>query len=637
MTPMRCRGRRRGHLSVFIIFMKSRVFSARLTVLSLSCAAAFPALAQSTNTLPETVVTATRVAQPLTDVLADVSIIDRVQLEQAGMQSLIDVLANVPGAQVSSSGSYRSSAGVFLRGATSSQTILLINGVRVGSATTGGYSLENLPLDRIERVEVLRGAAAALYGPDAVGGVIQVFTRERQEGVQRSASVGVGSDGQRKLGASLLGQTGAWGYSLGASHEKAKGLNVKNPGAFGFNADVDGFDYTSLDASLRHQINRYHAVSAQVLLSDGEYDFDSAPFPNPLGLNATTARAVAQPKLEQQVLKWSAQWTDDWSSVMTAGRSKDVSVSRYWRLSDGAPAGDSRFNTTRSQWVWQNDIRFARGLVSLVAEQREDEVDSSTAYTVSQRKVHGLAASYALKRDAWDALATVRRDRNSQFGSFTNWALSGGYKLNEQFRLLGSVGTTFQAPSFNQLYFPGFGNPSLTPQKGKAQEFGLRYQQGSTRASAVIYQNKVEGFITPATNVQSHLAVLKGVTLSLDQSWGPTALSVSYDHADPRLKPSHDRVTRVARNVLRTQASHRHGAWKSYAEVRLSSNREDTQFPGRVTLPGYGLLNVGTSYKLSKDLSVQARLNNLTDKTYSLAHGFTTPGRNLFVSLHWND
>jgi vitamin B12 transporter len=587
--------------------------------------------------LDAVVVTATRTPQRLTDVLGDVSIIDRSQLEQAGMQSLIDLLAGVPGVQITSNGSYRSNSGVLLRGATTSQTILLINGVRVGSATSGGYSLENLPLDRIERVEVLRGAAAALYGPDAVGGVIQVFTREPQEGLQRSASVGVGTDGQRTLGASLSGQTGAWGYSLGATHERAKGINVKTTGASGFNADTDGFEYSSLDASLSYRIDRRHTVSAQLLLSEGEYDFDAAPSPNPLGLNAATARAVAHPTLEQQVLRWSAQWTDAWSSTLTAGRSKDESVNRYWRLSDGAAAGEGRFNTTRTQFIWQNDIRIGKDVLTLLAEQREDAVDSTTSYTVSERTVRGLAASYALHRGRWDALATVRRDHNSQFGSFNNWALSGGVRLTGPWRLVGSMGTTFQAPSFNQLYFPGFGNPDLTPQQGRAQEAGLRYQQGSTRASAVVYRNKVQGFITPATNVQSNLAVLKGVTLSLEQAWGPTLLSVSYDHADPRLKPSNDRVVRVARNVLRTQLSHRHGAWRSFAELRLSSDREDTQFPGRVTLPGYGLVNLGTTYQISPQWSVRARLNNVTDKTYSLANGFTTPGRNLFVSLNWND
>ena len=617
--------------------MKTCILRAPLAVLPLAVLATFPShvLSQTDLQLKETVVTATRVEQPLVDSLADVSIIVRTQLEQAGMQSLVDLLANVPGIQVSSSGSYRSSSGVFLRGATSSQTILLINGVRVGSATSGGYSLENLPLERIERVEILRGAAAALYGPDAVGGVIQVFTREPKEGLQRSASIGVGTDGQRKLGASLQGQTGAWGYSFGASHEQAEGLNVKTPGASGFNGDIDGFEFTSFDGSLRYQLNQQHAISAQLLRSDGEYDFDGAPSPNPLRLNATTASAVAFPKTDQQVVKWSAQWTEDWSSILTVGRSKDVSVSRYLRQSNGAPAGESRFNTTRDQFVWQNNVRLGRDLLSLVAEQLDDEVDSTTSYAVTERSVRGLAASYSLRRDGWDALATVRRDKNSQFGAFTNWALSGGYKLNEQFKLVASLGTTFQAPSFNQLYFPGFGNPTLTPQKGRAKEVGLRYQQGTAQASAVIYQNKVEGFITSATNVQSNLAVLEGITLSMDQSWGPTTLSVSYDYADPRLKPSNDRVTRVASNVFRTQISHRHGSWRTFAEVRLSSDRQDTQTPGRITLAGYGLVNAGTTFQLNKDLSIQMRLNNLTDKTYSLANGFTTPGRNMFIALNW--
>lgn len=619
--------------------MQNFSLRAPLAVLPLAILATFSAHAQTAATaeLSETVVTATRVKTPLTDVLADVSIIDRSQLEQAGMQSLVDVLASLPGIQIAASGSYRSSTGVFLRGATSSQTILLVNGIRMGSATLGSYSLESIPLDRIERVEVLRGAAAALYGPDAVGGVIQVFTREAQDGVQRAASVGLGSDGQRKAGASLYGQSGAWSYGLGASHERATGINVRLPDASGFNADTDGFEFTSVDANIRYQINRQHALSAQWMASDGEYDFDGSPSPNPLRLNASNARAVAHPKLEQYALKWSAQWTDTWSSLITVGRTKDLSTNRYWRQSDGAAAGENRFNTTRQQLGWQNDIRIGKDVLTLLAEQREDKVDSTTAYTVSQRKVRGLAASYALKRDAWDSLATVRRDQNSQFGSFNTWALSGGYKLNGQFRLVGSAGTTFQAPSFNQLYFPGFGNPDLKPQQGRAQEIGLRYQQGSTRASAVLYRNEVKGFITPATNAQSNLAVLKGITLALDQSWGATALSLSYDHADPRLKPSNDRVTRVARNLLRAQVSHQHGAWKPYAELRLSSNREDTQWPGRVTLPGYGLLNVGTSYKLNTNTSLQARLNNVTDKNYSLANGFTTPGRNLFVSLNWND
>lgn len=606
-------------------------------LLAMNGAAQAQVQAQADRQLAPVVVTATRTAQPLTDVLADVSIISREQLDNAGMQSLVDVLANLPGVQISTSGSYRSSSGVFLRGATSSQTILLVNGVRMGSATSGSYSLESLPLDRVERVEVLRGAAAAMYGPDAVGGVIQVFTREPHEGLQRSVSVGIGSDGQRKLGASLQGQSGAWGYTLGASNEKTKGLSVTLPGASGFNGDVDGSAYASLDASVKYQINPQHAVTAQMLVSEGEYGFDGVPSPNPLKLTAAAAQAAAYPKLEQHGLKWTAQWVPDWLSTVSISRSEDISVSRYWRTVDGAAAGDNRYNTAREEINWQNDIRLGHDTLTLMADHRTDAVDSSTNYAVKQRKVQGLMASYAMKREGWDALATLRHDSNSQFGSFNNWALSGGYRLTAQLRLVGSAGTTFQAPSFNQLYFPGFGNTALKPQQGQAQEMGLRYQQGSTVASATVYRNEVKGFITPATNVQSNLAVLKGVTLAVDQTWGATALSLSYDHADPRLKPSNDRVTRVARNVLRTQLSQRYGAWHSFAELRLLGNRQDTMFPGRVTLPGYGLINLGTTYQVNKQWRVQARLNNVTDKAYSLANGYTTPGRNVFVSLNWND
>lgn len=620
---------------MFLFIMKSRVLFARLSVLSLACAAAFPVLAQTETTMPETVVTATRVAQPLTDVLADVSVIDREELEQSGLESLAQVLARLPGVQHAPSGSYRSTTGLFLRGASTAQTILLVNGVRVGSATSGQYSLENLPLDRIERVEVLRGAAAALYGPDAVGGVIQVFTREPVNGLQRSASIGLGTDGQLKAGASLQGKSGAFGYTLGLSHERATGINVKTPGASGFNADEDGYEFTSLDAGLRWRLGERHSLGMNLLASEGTYDFDGAPFPAPSGVNAGNTDAVSEPSLRQVTVDWKAQWTSAWLSTLTAGRTQDRSPSRYWRQSNGDFISESRFDTTRHQLIWQNDIRLGADMLTVAADLRRDEIESSLVFPVSERKMRGLLASYAKRSDHWDALLTLRHDRNSQFGSVNTWSLSGGYKLDDVWRLVGSAGTTFQAPSFNQLYYPGFGNPLLRPQEGRAHEIGLRYSRAGTRAGVVAYQNEIEGFINPATNVQSSRAVLKGVTFSWDQTWGATTLSASYDYANPVLKPSNARVSRVARNLLQAQLDHRLGAWKPFAELRLSGDRFDS--PTGVTLPGYGVLNIGTTYQLDRNWKVIARLNNAGDKTYSLANGFTMPGRNLFVSLNWND
>ena len=627
----------------FTIFMKNCTNRARFATLSLALGAALSAQAQSQLQLPNQVVTATRVATAVTDTIADVSIIDRATLELAGQTSLREVLSQQPGVQTASSGSYRSTAGIFLRGSVTSQTLVLIDGVRVGSATSGGASLENIPLSRIERIEILRGAASALYGPDAVGGVIQIFTREASPGLQMDASVGVGTDGQQQAGASLRGSDGALGYSLGVSREKASGISViSNPISGSYNPDEDGFSSSSVDAKLSARLNREHAVSVSLLRSDSDYQFDSVPFPNPLGLTRITSEARAKVGLANATLKWDAQWLTLWHSTVTIGSSDEQSLADYFRLADGAFGGNTRFNTSRRQATWQNDITFGKDVLSVMLEGRNETVDSNTAYTVTSRDVRSALASYAVNRPAWNALVVARNDDNSQFGNFNNWALSGGYRVTDSMRAVASVGTSFQAPSFNQLYYPGFGNPSLQPQRNRATELGLKYHLGSVSLGAVAYNNDIQGFIVPTTNVQSSLAVLRGITLSGDVQTGDTGFSVSYDYADPRsysaFAASNDlRLVRVARNMLNARVTHRLGDVNVFAELKLSGDREDNNlsFSGRDLLPGYTLLNVGANWRVQKNVLLLARINNMTDAQYQLANGFSMPGRNLFVSMNW--
>lgn len=627
------------------LLMKTCVSHVRSAALLLVAAAASPAFPQTASSpqLRETVITASRVATPVTDVIADVSIIDRETLERAGQSSLRDILALQPGVQMGSNGSYRSNSSIFLRGASNSQTIVLIDGVRVGSATSGGASFENLPLARIERIEILRGAASALYGPDAVGGVIQIFTREPADGLALSASAGFGSAGQRQVDASVRGSTGAIGYSLGVSREKARGISsVVNPASTSFNPDADGFTSTGVDAKLTARINREHGLTLSVLHSDTEYRFDGLPSPNPLGLTRLTSDARAKPTLNNATLKWDAQWLPQWKSTLTAGTSDEESVSEYYRFSDGRFGGSSRFNTQRKQLTWQNDVTLGKDVLSVLFEDRSESVDSSTRYTVSEREVRSALVSYAFNRERWNALAVIRNDKNSQFGSFNNWALSAGYRLIDGLRAVASVGTSFQAPTFNQLYFPGFGNPALVPQRNRATEVGLKYQQGNVALGAVAYHNDIQGFIIPSTNVQSSLAVLRGVTLSADVQSGPTSYSLSYDYADPRsyssVPASNDlRLVRIAQNVLNARITHRMGDVSVFGELKLSSNREDAKVvgAGRDTLPGYGVLNTGLTWKVQKNVTLLARINNLTDTQYMLANGFSVPGRNVFASASW--
>lgn len=582
--------------------------------------------------------TASRVATPITDVIADVSVIDRESLDQAGQSSLRDLLAQQPGIQFTANGGYRSNTGVYLRGASASQTIVLIDGIRVGSATSGNIPYENMPLDRIERIEILRGAASALYGPDAVGGVIQIFTRAPTEALQLSASVGAGTDGQAQAAASVRGMAGAIGYSLGLSGERASGISVVvNPAASGYNPDQDEFSARSVDAHLTAQLSTAHSLSLNLLHSESEYQFDARPSPNPLGLTKLTSDARAKPVLGNASLKWEAQWLPQWKSTLLLGSSDDESVSEYFRISDGAFAGSSTFKTHRTQTSWQNDLMLDKDVLSLLLENRSEAVESSTNYAVKERDVRSAMLSYALNRDRWNALAVLRSDDNSQFGNFTNWSLAGGYKLSAALKAVASVGTSFQAPTFNQLYFPGFGVATQTPQQNRGGEVGLKYNAADLTLGAVAYYNEIQGFIVPATNVQSALALLRGVTLSAALQRGATSYAVSYDYADPRLQPSDQRLVRIAQNMLNLNVSHRLGAVNLFGELKLSSDREDNNLAGngRDVLAGYGLLNLGVDWKIRKDLSVLVRLNNVTDTQYMLANTYSTPGRNLFVSLSW--
>ena len=625
--------------------MKNCTTRARFATLSVALGAALSAHAQSQLQLqlPEKIVTASRVATPVTDVLADVSVIDRAALELAGQSSLRDLLAHLPGVQIATNGSYRSTTSLFLRGAVTSQTLVLIDGVRVGSATSGGGSLENLPLSRIERIEVLRGAASALYGPDAVGGVIQIFTREPGQTLQLDANAGVGSDGQQQVGASLRGSSGAIGYSLGVSREKATGISViSNPASGSYNPDEDGFNASSLDAKLTAKLSREHGLSLSLLRSDTDYQFDSVPFPNPLGLTRLTSDAWSKIGLNNATFKWDAQWLPQWHAALTVGTSDEKSIGNYFRVGDGAFGGSTQFNTSRRQATWQNDITLDKDILSLMLESRNETVDSSAAYTVTSRDVRSALVSYALNRPVWNALLVARNDENSQFGNFNNWAVSGGYRMTDSLRAVASLGTSFQAPTFNQLYYPGFGNNALVPQKNRATELGLKYRSGDVSMGAVVYNNDVQGFIIPTTNVQSSLAVLRGVTLTGDVQAGDTTYSLSYDYADPRsysTSPAANdlRLVRIARNVFNARINQHFGSFNVFGELKVSGDREDNNltFSGRDLLPGYTLLNVGMNWKLQQNVALLARINNLSDAQYNLANGFSMPGRNVFVSVNW--
>src|SRR4051812_11372759 len=250
------------------------VLAAALLQLPLAALAQSAVGAVSAPTLNETVVTANRTPQPLSELVGDVSVIDRDQIDRAGAVGVADLLARQPGIEISRTGGVGNTTSLFIRGAETRFTAVYLDGVRIDSQSTGGAGWEGIPLAQIDRIEVLRGPAAAVYGSDAIGGVIQLFTKRGEEGVHPYAGIGFGSKGLRKIEGGVSGKSGLFDYSFGVAHEESKGFNVqpvdkRTVSKDGFTSpDRDGYRSTSGNLKLGLQITPDQRIDATLLQSN---------------------------------------------------------------------------------------------------------------------------------------------------------------------------------------------------------------------------------------------------------------------------------------------------------------------------------------------------------------------------------
>ncbi|MGH8856730.1 MAG: TonB-dependent receptor domain-containing protein [Polaromonas sp.] len=603
--------------------MKTCISHVRMAALPLALAAVFPSHAQTQ--LKETVVTATRSESRADAVLSDVVVISREDIEHSTGRTLSEMISRVGGVQMAANGGLGKASSIFVRGTESSHVLLLIDGVRFGSATLGQPSLDNIPLESIERIEVLKGPASALYGSDAVGGVIQIFTRKGATGFNPYASVTLGSEARREWAAGLSGGAGELSYTLGVQQTREKGFSATNPAAAfgGFNADRDGFSQDSLNASLDWRFTPGWKVDARVLYADGVNHFDNGP-------GAFDVRSDVLTKL--LALGVEGQVLSSWKTRLAFGRGDDNSINQMG-------AAPTRFNTQQDQWTWQNEIATPLGKVLAGYEHLIQKVDSTTAFPVKERSVDSWFAGVngAAGSHSWQLNA--RRDSNSQFGDATTGLAAYGFRFTPNWRAHASYGTSFKAPSFNALYFPfGVGNPDLRPERGRNAELGLSYALGLHEFKVVRFDNRVRNliaFVAPtfqAVNIDR--ARIEGWTLGYEGQAGAFSLRAALDLLDARNELNGLKLPRRADLQLTAGIDYAVGAWKLGASLLAVSDRFDNA-ANTTRLGGFATTDLYANYAVSKDWSVQARLNNLADKQYETARGFNQPGRAVYVTLRY--
>lgn len=611
--------------------MKTCVVDARTAALSLALAAAFPVFSQSRADaqLAETVVTATRTTQPLTDLLADVSVLDREAIERSGATGLADVLGRLPGIEFQRNGGPGTTTGVFVRGAESRFTAVYIDGVRIDSQATGGASWESVPISQIDRIEVLRGPAAAVYGSDALGGVIQIFTKRGEGPFSPFVGIGVGSRGTNKADAGFSGAVGAFDYSLGMAAERSTGFNSR--ALAGQNPDADGYRSRSVNAKLGFQLNKAHRLEAAALSNNMKAQYDSAFARDDMNLR----------ELDTLALNWQAQWTGAYSTRLSLSDSRD----RYQTV----PSPYLTVTSLRG-YLLHNELRLGAHVLTADLERKEDHLENAPINR--GRSQDGVALGYGWKGQRHTVQLNARHDSDSEFGGKNTGSAAWGFALTPQWRATASAATAFRAPTLYQR-FSIYGVSTLQPESSRNIEAGLRYVQGSSSFGVVAYRNRVNNLITftngsgPCTNGRAPVALANracysntaraeytGMTFTGGYKLGDTFLSASLDLQNPRDLNTGKSLARRARRHAVLAADTRVGTWSLGAEAQLSGRRYDDAANTK-TLGGYTLVNLSASTALARDWTVIARVDNVTDKSYELAQTYATAGRTLYLGLKW--
>jgi vitamin B12 transporter len=575
--------------------------------------------AEGESRLPPIQVTASRVELGIDDTLASVSVITREDIVASQAPDILELLRRVPGLDLARTGGSGASTSVFMRGTNSNHVLVLVDGVRVASVNTGGFAWEHLPIDQIERIEIVRGPRAAYWGSDALGGVISITTRSA-DGPTATLRAGRWE---------RFGANATWGYaddttrlSIAAGGETLEGFNATRPGNFSFDPDADGYDNRNLSLRASHALGSQtlgftaYATRADIEFDQGESD----------ARNEAISAAVRGPL------------ADGWSHELLLGYASE-------RLE--TPAFASRFTTERTQLDWIHRLELGESMRTVFGYNGLDErggnrntATGRDAYRKSRRN-HALFASLQGDPAPFNYELALRRDDSSQFGGETTVQAAAGLAFDSG-RVYASWGEGFRAPNFNELYSPGFGgsfagNPDLEPEKSRSIELGLSLALGDNRITLAAFDTEVRNLIAfqgerfRAVNVNR--ADIDGLEARWERDFGTVQFAVDASWLDavdartglqllrrPKRKGGFDLGVPVGE-------SGRFGlAWQY-----VSSRRD---FGGN--LSSYTLTDLRYQQQLGGGFTLGVRLGNAFDRDYELARGFTTPRREWLLTIAWD-
>lgn len=615
-------------------------------VLCVAVAGVSSTYAQSPQSNP-VVITGSRLAEPLADVLPSVSVISRQDIEKSQAPTLADLLQGEAGVEFGRNGGPGSVTSFFLRGQNSVNTVILVDGVRTQVDGGGNLTVTDLPLDMIERVEVLRGNASALYGEAAIGGVINIITRRSQGQPKAYASLEVGSFQTRRASVGYGGVSQDLSYDLQLGKSDSKGFSAIDPALKPkANPDRDGSETTFGNVRFEKRLSASRQLGLRLNAKSTGTDFDTTS-----DTAADTHRFKT--RTEGVNLFWREAITEQWLSQLDLSHAHFANDS----LKNGAIAV-SYFGTPNGEYHGrQNSLRWfntyavlPNSMLNFGLDHSDEAYKQLNSYE-AKRHLTGYFAGMNHKEGPWTWQANARHDAvslervasgagGSKDNSAASYLLGMGYALTPQWRATASVSTGFRTPTADELMGYG-GTLSLTPEKHKTSELGLSFQQARTLARLVYFRTRSENAIAWSGSFSCYEDCYRnigetrnqGLELSVRTQWAGNTVRLNAVSQDPWNVTDSTALLRRAKRYGSLDVSRPWGAYEIGTRLYAASARADW---GNVNLPGYALVSLYASRKIDNNWTLRARLDNALDKSYQLVDAYNTAGRGLFIALHYS-
>ncbi len=585
-----------------------------------------------TEALPTVVVTATRTARTVDETLSSVTVLDKKDIIQSGAFTVPDLLQNVSGVDFSRSGGPGELTGMSLRGTNSNHVLLLMDGIPVSATTTGAPSWEYLPLVAVDRIEVVRGPGSSLYGSSAIGGIVQIFTPRGEGPPKPEISVRFGSLATYQVNAGVTGGENGTHYSLGVGQLYTAGIDPMDASLphipYG-----GGYRNSSLQVHLGQQFD-HGEVNLHLLRAEGRSGYDNYPNYNPPTFTPTPSPPTSETFLQQVVgADLTLSPRTFWKTKLTLGESRD---DRNDVPDVGTPY---YFHTRREYSAWQNDLTLSPdNLLTLGVDHEDDHVGSDTNFTLNSRGNTGVFLQDQATFGRQDVVVGVRHDDNDAFGEHSTGNINYGLRLTSRLRFIAAWGSAFRAPTFDELYYPGFSNPKLHPETSHTADVGLKGIADWGKWEIHAFRTDIGNLI--ASNAPLYIpfnlerARIDGAEISANTRVAGWDLSGAFTLLDPRNRDTGAILPRRSRHTLQLGAARQFGAMRAQLTVLDQGGRYDDT-ANTTRLSGYTLVGIGVNYALDRRWSLEGRVDNLLNTHYETAAPYQSPGCTVMVGIRY--